>query len=1074
MKAILLYALPLFFSITVLAQQTSGWQASLKPQKAFIKNEGQFKLPYQANTTAAGKVLFVAEIEGGQIMFTERGVVYHLQKREKLEFEEEKYKLDEMSHQERERLEHSYRVITKTVEMQWANVNPAVVVKGQSAVAHYYNYSNGDVAIDGVKAFEKLVYTNLYPNIDVEYVFHPQSGIEYNFIVHPGGNANDIQMDYSGTKCMKIDSRGDIHIPTPFGDIVDHVPVSFYSNNKGATVASGFVRRGNSVSFQVGNYDRTKELTIDPWTVTPSMPNSNRIFCVKTDSSSNVYIYGGDSPFKLQKYNSSGVLQWTYASPWDSSSWFGTLQVDKVGNSYITLGSVADIIKVNKNGTMVWNGPNVPTYGDEYWSLAFNADETQLVAGGTRLKDYPLGNWYIGGMVYEIDINNGNQSDTIKVTERIIPSSGAPFYPNEVRSICFAPNGSYYFLTLDTIGSIDTSLAVNYLASSGTRFSYRGADFAFTPQGQNLICANTKYIYTSRADTIEMRDIANGNILLRKPIPGGGSAFLFDELTIKNAGIAIDNCGYVYAGSQTGVCKFDANLNQVAFAATPAAVYALAVNNNGEVVASGEGFVVSLNLNACSPYLSPGLSVAVTSNNATCAGVCNGSAQANPSFGTPPYTYVWSNGSTTSAVSGLCVGSYTVTTTDNAGTSATASCNIGVNAFTVVDSVINTTCGGATGVVGIMSTTGVPPYVFQWSTGSTASVIFALSSGVYFVTITDSVGCMLTDSFTVFGTGSQQINITANAANICANDTANVCAPAGYALYNWSNGQTTSCINVSQAGAYNVTVTDNSYCTATSQALTITVLPLPTVSVALNGNILNAQSPDQITSYQWYRNGVFIQGANSASYTATLQGNYAVEVTAVNGCNSTSSAIYYSPCSAYFVLFPDLNTPHNWYAINQATGAQPLTYLWNWGDGSTSAGAYPTHVYNTAGYYDVCLSITDSNGCAATYCDSAVYLYKTDEMITVNVVSEIPNGILEAQDLKGVLLYPNPAGDVLNVSFKGEQIDKVRIFGTDGKLLLETNYPDGNRVDVKNFPSGVYVAEVYVLGAKSTLRWKKH
>ncbi len=197
------------------------------------------------------------------------------------------------------------------------------------------------------RRFKKLVYKNLYPNIDVQYVFHEGEGIEYSLILHPGADITRVRMRYTGAEKITLTPRGEIHIPTIFGDIIDHAPTTYYADNQSNKIASAFVRDGKQISFKLGNYDHSKTLVIDPWTVTPSMPSSNRVFYIKADSSGNAYIYGGDSPFNLQKYNASGALQWTYYATWDSSgTWFGTLEVDRAGNSYITGGSEAGISKV--------------------------------------------------------------------------------------------------------------------------------------------------------------------------------------------------------------------------------------------------------------------------------------------------------------------------------------------------------------------------------------------------------------------------------------------------------------------------------------------------------------------------------------------------------------------------------------------------------------------------------------------------------------------------------------------------------------------------------------------------------
>ncbi len=79
----------------------------------------------------------------------------------------------------------------------------------------------------------------------------------------------------------------------------------------------------------------------------------------------------------------------------------------------------------------------------------------------------------------------------------------------------------------------------------------------------------------------------------------------------------------------------------------------------------------------------------------------------------------------------------------------------------------------------------------------------------------------------------------------------------------------------------------------------------------------------------------------------------------------------------------------NWIAVNQATGVAPISYLWSWGDGTSSTGATPSHIYSTPGYYNICLTITDANGCTGMYCDSSTYIFRSNSeasMITINVI----------------------------------------------------------------------------------------
>src|SRR5690606_26370117 len=166
--------------------------------------------------------------------------------------------------------------------------------------------------VEKVKSYKKLTYKNVYDGIDAVFVFHEKEGIKYSFIVQPGADISKIKMKYPANRTLQIDNEGNLHIETSFGDIVDHAPFSFYQNNQNEKIVSQFVLNSNEVSFKLDNYNKNLPVVIDPWTVTPNaFPNSNKIFIIEVDQNSNVYVYGGDSPMRLRKYNSAGVLQWT-------------------------------------------------------------------------------------------------------------------------------------------------------------------------------------------------------------------------------------------------------------------------------------------------------------------------------------------------------------------------------------------------------------------------------------------------------------------------------------------------------------------------------------------------------------------------------------------------------------------------------------------------------------------------------------------------------------------------------------------------------------------------------------------
>ena len=111
-------------------------------------------------------------------------------------------------------------------------------------------------------------------------------------------------------------------------------------------------------------------------------------------------------------------------------------------------------------------------------------------------------------------------------------------------------------------------------------------------------------------------------------------------------------------------------------------------------------------------------------------------------------------------------------------------------------------------------------------------------------------------------------------------------------------GATASTYAANQTGAYTVTVTNSTGCSATSAAKNITVNPAPVASITSlvtvipqGGNVVLTASAASGQTYQWKKNGTNISGATASTYTATQVGTYTVLVGNASGCSVTSNAI---------------------------------------------------------------------------------------------------------------------------------------------------------------------------------------
>jgi|GEM_PF-426534 len=172
-------------------------------------------------------------------------------------------------------------------------------------------------------------------------------------------------------------------------------------------------------------------------------------------------------------------------------------------------------------------------------------------------------------------------------------------------------------------------------------------------------------------------------------------------------------------------------------------------------------------------------------NDLECAGDNDGSLEAVASNGTSPFTYNWSNGGTTATLTNLVAGTYTVTITDAANQTATASVTL-----SVVPLLVQVDACQDNGVGNLLANAsgGQSPYTYLWDANAGNAVtdtVGSLAAGTYTVTITDANAC------TVVGTGV--INGSTPVCDTCvlpagwANQDLGAVAATGASCYNAAN-----------------------------------------------------------------------------------------------------------------------------------------------------------------------------------------------------------------------------------------------------------------------------------------------
>ena len=161
---------------------------------------------------------------------------------------------------------HSIRSHAYKVQFVGSAANPEVVP--DKVVPGLSNYLIGNDPSKwrySVQSCQAVIYKNIYPNIDVRY-YSENGRLKYDLIVHPGGDANNIVMQYDGAEKLSI-KNSELVIKTSVGNVRELYPYSYQFDNvngKQETSCAYKLEGKNTVRFKVGDYAKTSTLVIDP------------------------------------------------------------------------------------------------------------------------------------------------------------------------------------------------------------------------------------------------------------------------------------------------------------------------------------------------------------------------------------------------------------------------------------------------------------------------------------------------------------------------------------------------------------------------------------------------------------------------------------------------------------------------------------------------------------------------------------------------------------------------------------------------------------------------------------------
>jgi uncharacterized repeat protein (TIGR01451 family) len=163
--------------------------------------------------------------------------------------------------------QHAARRIS-VVRMKLADGNPNPSITGDQVLPGKSNYLIGNDAAKwhrNIPQFARVRYAQVYPGIDLVY-YGQQGQLEYDFEVAPNADPRRIALRFQGSEKLKLDADGDLVLSLDGGEVRLHAPRIYQKIQQEQRVVPGrFVLRAeNEVGFEVGAYDRTRALVIDP------------------------------------------------------------------------------------------------------------------------------------------------------------------------------------------------------------------------------------------------------------------------------------------------------------------------------------------------------------------------------------------------------------------------------------------------------------------------------------------------------------------------------------------------------------------------------------------------------------------------------------------------------------------------------------------------------------------------------------------------------------------------------------------------------------------------------------------
>jgi hypothetical protein len=237
--------------------------------------------------------------------------------------------------------------------------------------SNYFLGNDPDKWFTGVRNYREVLYPEVYKGVDLRFCL-TEDRLKYEFIVAPDSEPSNIQLRYEGVEDIAVHSEtGDLVITTAIGTLYDEAPLAYQTTGFFDQVipCSFLVQDDAILTFQVGDFDETLPLIIDPGLVFSTLLGSNNFDppnAIEEDAEGNTLIVG--------------------------SSWSTNFPVTPGAYDTTKEGSRdAFITKVNQNGTsLVFSTFLGGSTDDGCCDIELDSSDNLYLIGSTGSPDFPI------------------------------------------------------------------------------------------------------------------------------------------------------------------------------------------------------------------------------------------------------------------------------------------------------------------------------------------------------------------------------------------------------------------------------------------------------------------------------------------------------------------------------------------------------------------------------------------------------------------------------------------------------------------------------------------------------------